>query len=120
MKSQKNILKSIEGLSDIELFVIDLFCGAGGLSEGVEEARLDGNKCAKVVCCVNHDKNAIFSHDANIPDALHFIEDIRTLELSPISTIVERIRQLYPNAMIMRSAERCRQPDAGRTSLSVH
>lgn len=33
MKSQKNILKSIEGLSDIELFVIDLFCGAGGLSE---------------------------------------------------------------------------------------
>ena len=101
MKSQKNILKSIEGLSDIELFVIDLFCGAGGLSEGVEEARLDGNRCGKVVCCVNHDKNAILSHDANIPDALHFIEDIRTLELSPISTIVERIRQLYPDAMIM-------------------
>ena len=101
MKSQKNILKSIEGLSDIELFVIDLFCGAGGLSEGVEEARLDGNRCGKVVCCVNHDKNAILSHDANIPDALHFIEDIRTLELSPISTIVERIRQLYPDAMII-------------------
>ena len=104
MKSQKNILKSIEGLSDIELFVIDLFCGAGGLSEGVEEARLDGNRCAKVVCCVNHDKNAILSHDANIPDALHFIEDIRTLELSPISTIVERIRQLYHDAMIMLHA----------------
>ena len=104
MKSQKDILKSIEGLSDIELFVIDLFCGAGGLSEGVEEARLDGNRCAKVVCCVNHDKNAILSHDANIPDALHFIEDIRTLELSPISTIVERIRQLYPDAMIMLHA----------------
>ena len=104
MKSQKNILKSNEDLYHIPTFVIDLFCGAGGLSEGVEEARLDGNKCAKVVCCVNHDKNAIFSHDANIPDALHFIEDIRTLELSPISTIVERIRQLYPNAMIMLHA----------------
>ena len=104
MKSLKEILRSLEGLSDIELFVIDLFCGAGGLSEGVEEARLDGNRCAKVVCCVNHDKNAILSHDANIPDALHFIEDIRTLELSPISTIVERIRQLYPNAMIMLHA----------------
>lgn len=104
MKSQKDILKSIEGLSDIELFVIDLFCGAGGLSEGVEEARLDGNRCGKVVCCVNHDKNAILSHDANIPDALHFIEDIRTLELFPISTIVERIRQLYPDAMIMLHA----------------
>ena len=104
MKSLKEILRSLEGLSDIELFVIDHFCGAGGLSEGVEEARLDGNRCAKVVCCVNHDKNAILSHDANIPDALHFIEDIRTLELSPISTIVERIRQLYPDAMIMLHA----------------
>ena len=104
MKSLKEILCSLEGLSDIELFVIDLFCGAGGLSEGVEEARLNGNRCAKVVCCVNHDKNAIVSHDANIPDALHFIEDIRTLELSPINTIVERIRELYPDSMIMLHA----------------
>lgn len=104
MKSLKEILCSLEGLSDIELFVIDLFCGAGGLSEGVEEARLNGNRCAKVVCCVNHDKNAILSHDANIPDALHFIEDIRTLELSPINTIVERIRKLYPDSMIMLHA----------------
>ena len=104
MKSLKEILCSLEGLSDIELFVIDLFCGAGGLSKGVEEARLKGNRCAKVVCCVNHDKNAILSHDANIPDALHFIEDIRTLELSPINTIVERIRELYPDSMIMLHA----------------
>lgn len=104
MKSLKEILKSLEGLSDIEIFVIDLFCGAGGLSEGVEEARLNGRKCAKVVCCVNHDKNAILSHDANIPDALHFIEDIRTLELSPINAIVARIRQLYPDVMIMLHA----------------
>lgn len=104
MKSLKEILCSLEGLSDIELFVIDLFCGAGGLSEGVEEARLNGNRCAKVVCCVNHDKNAILSHEANIPDALHFIEDIRTLELSPINTIVERIRELYPDSMIMLHA----------------
>ena len=104
MKSLKEILCSLEGLSDIELFVIDLFCGAGGLSEGVEEARLNGNRCAKVVCCVNHDKNAILSHDANIPDALHFIEDIRTLALSPINTIVERIRELYPDSMIMLHA----------------
>ena len=104
MKSLKEILCSLEGLSDIELFVIDLFCGAGGLSEGVEEACLNGNRCAKVVCCVNHDKNAVLSHDANIPDALHFIEDIRTLELSPINTIVERIRELYPDSMIMLHA----------------
>lgn len=104
MKSLTEILKSLEGLSEIELFVIDLFCGAGGLSEGVEEARIGGKKCAKVVCCVNHDKNAILSHNANIPDALHFIEDIRTLELSPIKAIVDRLRELYPDSKIMLHA----------------
>lgn len=104
MKSLDDILKSLESLSEIELFVIDLFCGAGGLSEGVEEARIDGKKCAKVVCCVNHDKNAILSHEANIPDALHFIEDIRTLELSPIKTIVDRLHELYPDSKIMLHA----------------
>lgn len=104
MKTLTEILKSLESLSEIELFVIDLFCGAGGLSEGVEEACIGGKKCAKVVCCVNHDKNAILSHDANIPDALHFIEDIRTLELSPINAIVNRIRELYPDSKIMLHA----------------
>ena len=104
MKSLKEILKNLEGLSDIELFVIDLFCGAGGLSEGVEQATIDGQKCAKVVCCVNHDTNAILSHNANMPDALHFIEDIRTLELSPIKEIVDRIRELYPDSKIMLHA----------------
>ena len=104
MKSLTEILKSLECLSEIELFVIDLFCGAGGLSEGVEEARIEGKKCAKVVCCVNHDKNAILSHNANIPDALHFIEDIRTLELSPIKAIVDCLRELYPDSKIMLHA----------------
>lgn len=104
MKTLAEVLKSLEGLSDIELFVIDLFCGAGGLSEGVEEALLDGKRCAKVVCCVNHDKNAILSHNANIPDALHFIEDIRTLELTPIRTIVDCLRELYPDSKIMLHA----------------
>lgn len=104
MKTLAEILRSLEGLSDIELFVIDLFCGAGGLSEGVEMARLDGKRCAKVVCCVNHDKNAILSHNANIPDALHFIEDIRTLELSPIKVIVDHLRELYSESKIMLHA----------------
>lgn len=104
MKSLNEILTSLEGLSDIELFAIDLFCGAGGMSEGIEESRIDGSKCAKVVCCVNHDKNAILSHDANIPDALHFIEDIRILNLDPVIIIVNYIRQLYPDAKIMLHA----------------
>ena len=70
--------------SDIQLLYIDLFCGAGGTSSGVEYARVDGMKCAEVIACVNHDKNAILSHQANHPHTLHFTEDIRTLELSPM------------------------------------
>lgn len=63
----------------MKLLYIDLFCGAGGTSTGVENARHDGRQCAKVIGCVNHDANAIASHAANHPDALHFTEDIRTL-----------------------------------------
>lgn len=66
------------------LLYIDLFCGAGGTSTGVNSARLNGEQCADVIACVNHDANAIASHASNHPDALHFTEDIRTLELSPL------------------------------------
>ena len=69
---------------NIKLVYIDLFCGAGGTSTGVEYARVYGEKCARVIACVNHDANAILSHQANHPDTLHFTEDIRTLELSPL------------------------------------
>ena len=60
-------------MNQIKLLYIDLFCGAGGTSTGVEYAQLHGEKCAKVIACVNHDPNAILSHAANHPDTLHFI-----------------------------------------------
>lgn len=40
----------------INLLYVDLFCGAGGTSTGVELARVNDEQCAKVVACVNHDK----------------------------------------------------------------
>ena len=67
-----------------QLLYIDLFCGAGGTSTGVELARLHGEKCARVIACVNHDENAIASHAANHPKTLHFTEDIRTLDITPL------------------------------------
>ena len=85
----------------IKLFCIDLFCGAGGTSTGVENARYADEQCAKVVACVNHDANAIASHAANHPDALHFTEDIRTLELSPLVAHVERMKKIYPDAYVV-------------------
>lgn len=85
----------------IKLLYIDLFCGAGGTSTGVENARYADEQCAKVIACVNHDANAIASHAANHPDALHFTEDIRTLELSPLVSHVKRIKKIYPDALIV-------------------
>lgn len=85
----------------IKLLYIDLFCGAGGTSTGVENARYEDKQCAKVIACVNHDANAIASHAANHPDALHFTEDIRTLELSPLVAHVERMKKIYPDALVV-------------------
>ena len=83
------------------LLYIDLFCGAGGTSTGVNSARLNGEQCAEVIACVNHDANAIASHASNHPEALHFTEDIRTLELSPLIAHLEDCRQQNPEARVV-------------------
>ena len=85
----------------MKLLYMDLFCGAGGTSTGVENARYEGRQCAKVIGCVNHDANAIASHAANHPDAMHFTEDIRTLELSPLIAHIAKMRKLYPDAFVV-------------------
>ncbi|RJV49375.1 DNA cytosine methyltransferase [Bacteroides sp. AF18-33] len=88
-------------MNNINLLYIDLFCGAGGTSTGVESAKVNGEQCAKVIACVNHDANAIASHAANHPEAMHFTEDIRTLELSPLIAHVQRMKQLYPETHLV-------------------
>jgi len=84
-----------------QLLYIDLFCGAGGTSTGVNSARLHDEPCADVIACVNHDAKAIASHASNHPEALHFTEDIRTLELSPLVEHLKRCREQNPDALIV-------------------
>ena len=86
---------------DIRLLYIDLFCGAGGTSTGVENAVVDGSKVAKVIACVNHDAHAIASHAANHPDAIHYTEDIRTLDTEPLRVHTELTRKTYPKAKVV-------------------
>ena len=86
------------------MFVIDLFCGAGGETTGIESAKLNGRKCAKVVACVNHDANAIASHAANHANTLHYTEDIRTLETSGLKQVCETIRQFHSKSVIQLHA----------------
>lgn len=88
-------------MDKIKLLYIDLFCGAGGTSTGVEHAQLHGEKCAKVIACVNHDKNAILSHAANHPDTLHFTEDIRTLDLTELVSHTKKMKLKHPDAYIV-------------------
>ena len=90
----------IDKETDPAFIVVDLFCGAGGTTTGIEMARLYGNKIAKVIACVNHDAKAILSHWQNHRDVLHFEEDIRTLDLSALVKIVNFYRILYPNAKL--------------------
>jgi DNA (cytosine-5)-methyltransferase 1 len=86
---------------DIKLLVIDLFCGAGGETTGIELARVNGKKCAKVIIAINHDKNAIESHSANHKHTLHFTEDIRTIAMNPIIEHLLKCKKEYSGAKIL-------------------
>ncbi len=96
---KKTLFKAINLF--ITLIYVDLFCGAGGTSTGIELAKVHNEKCAKVIACVNHDKNAILSHTANHPDTKHFTEDIRTLDLLELIEHVKEMRKRYPFAKLV-------------------
>ena len=81
-------------------YFIDLFCGAGGVTTGVTMARTAGRRRAKVIACVNHDANAILSHQANHPETVHYTEDILVLDLTEIVAAVVGIRAKDPDAVI--------------------
>jgi DNA (cytosine-5)-methyltransferase 1 len=77
----KNLFTSIE--------VIDLFCGAGGSTSGIENAVFNGEKIARVIACINHDPIAIQSHAANHKETIHFNEDIRTFDVNHLPSFSE-------------------------------
>lgn len=92
-----SIFSHLSNHPTIQLVYVDLFCGAGGTSTGVHKAKNSkGQQVAMVVACVNHDAKAIASHAANHPNALHYIEDIKTLNLREITALIKAIRQRFP------------------------
>lgn len=101
MESLKQQIEYIKTCPDYRIFAIDLFCGAGGETTGIERAVCDGVKCAKVIAAVNHDTNAIASHSANHPNVLHYIEDIRTLNLGGLEELVRTVREYHPNSVLL-------------------
>lgn len=84
-----------------KLLFVDLFCGAGGTTTGVEKARWQREKASKVIACVNHDPMAIQSHRANHKGVHHFTEDIRKLDMVHLMRTVNKQRAKYPNALLV-------------------
>lgn len=79
------------------IILIDLFCGAGGLTEGASQV-----PGVRVVACVNHDAIAIESHRFNHPDVIHFTEDVRNPEvIAHIAAIVQQERRKHPQAKVI-------------------
>lgn len=84
-------------MQEPQFLIIDLFCGAGGVTTGFEMA----GGIAKVIACVNHDHVAILSHWANYKEVKHFEEDIRTLDLTELVKLALYYRSLYPDAKLI-------------------
>ncbi len=79
------------------VFWIDLFCGAGGTSTGIHFTGENNF----VAACVNHDLNAIKSHEKNHPNTIHFVEDIRDFKVvEKLAYLVKKLRLIFPNCTI--------------------
>lgn len=82
--------------------VIDLFCGAGGTSEGLEQALAkNGHKGYCIIAGINHDIKAIYSQAKNHPLAYYSTEDIRTARLEFIKELIDECRQRWPQCPIL-------------------
>lgn len=83
-------------MKQIDFIIVDLFSGAGGVSTGFEMA-----EGFKVIAAINHDEMAIQSHLANHPEAEHFVEDIRSIQMEKLQVIVESAKNDFPNALLI-------------------
>jgi len=73
---------------------IDLFCGAGGVTTGIEQARYKDQMIARVICAINHDENALASHAKNHLNTIHFPEDIRNFDVKKLPDFGNRKNKL--------------------------
>lgn len=80
----------------MKILIIDLFSGAGGVSTGFAMA-----KDCKVIAAVNHDDMAIQSHTANHPDVIHFVEDIKHIQMEKLVKIASDAKTQHPGALLL-------------------
>lgn len=66
--------------------VLDLFCGAGGMSQGFSDAGFN------VIGGIDFDEYALQTHEINFPDAINICGDIRKITN-------EKIKELFPDTV---------------------
>lgn len=105
--------------NSVVLIEVDGFCGAGGYTQGVHNAKIDGNPCAVVIIGINHDPVAIRSHKRNHPETIHFIEDFRDVNVMKLLPIVEAARKKYPNAkLVFHMSSECTHHSIAKGGMS--
>lgn len=89
------------GRTRAKVAYVDLFCGFGGTTAGVSEAKSKkGEKFAVVILGINHDDIALACHKVHNPHTLHLREDIRKVMLEPIKKMIAEIRKAHPHLKI--------------------
>jgi DNA (cytosine-5)-methyltransferase 1 len=100
------LMEHIRSLSDaapggVVQLIVDLFCGAGGTSEGIEQARWFDKKNSCIIAGINHDIKAIYSQAMNHPMGYYTSEDIRLANLEPIRQLIQIIRHHFPQCPVI-------------------
>lgn len=91
--------------------VADLFCGAGGSSTGAEHA-ITAMGARMDLVAINHWDTAIATHQANHPEATHYVEDVSVVD-------PERIVPSGKLDLLMASPE-CKFYSRARGGKPVH
>jgi DNA (cytosine-5)-methyltransferase 1 len=79
------------------LKVVDLFCGAGGFSEGFRQAGFD------IVLGVDNWQPAINTHHANHPNAVTLLDDVKRLSTLPDN----EFHKIIPNSEVIIGSPPC-------------
>ncbi|MEQ7757705.1 DNA cytosine methyltransferase [Xanthomonas sp. WHRI 8370] len=99
-------------IDDADISLVDLFCGAGGITLGIVEACRSLGKTIRIPLAVDFEKTAHAVYKANFPAANAIVADVRNmfnddLEASEISTIERELAKRIGKVDILVGGPPC-------------
>ncbi|MFA1612034.1 DNA cytosine methyltransferase [Halobellus rubicundus] len=91
-------------MSDDTIYGVDLFCGAGGFSEGLQQASTDLGVDVELAA-INHWEPAVQTHEANHPDAHQYHSKIE--QLHPPNVAEELAGEADPDIDLLVGGPEC-------------